>query len=209
MAPPKLILPFPDYCRIFRTIYSTLEGRAHVHVACKFFALAGALLLERHYKRNATPVAGTAVFLLDASESLALRYGSEEQADGGLSGDFHCWVQCEGYAIDFMAPIFQESLAHGGHRHVVPRKMFQRALSAQAPHVDELRREGDFALFPNKERTLDLTTNFSQLETDLANVCIDWYRRPPKRMASAYHVRDERNQIHTIELKSPDVIGVW
>lgn len=143
MPPSKLILPFPDYCRIFRVIYSVLDGRAHTHRACIFFAIAGTLLLQRHYKLTALPVSGAAAYMVDADTSLVATFGKiEDDMLIATPEAFHCWVECDGYAIDFMAPVFRENLNAAGMRHATPRKMFQRPLSEMASSSAQLARDG-------------------------------------------------------------------
>ncbi len=44
----KDVIPFADYCRIFRVIFTVLDGRANTHSACIFFAMAGAAILRKH-----------------------------------------------------------------------------------------------------------------------------------------------------------------
>lgn len=78
MPPTKSIIPFADYCRIFRVIYSVLDGRAHTHRACIFFAVAGAIFLRQHYKVKALPVAGAAAYLVDDKTSLVATFGKIE-----------------------------------------------------------------------------------------------------------------------------------
>src|SRR4051812_45150367 len=64
----KAVLPFADYCRIFRVIYSVLEGSgAKTPRACKFFAVAGALILRNHYKLDALVMAGAAAYAVGRS----------------------------------------------------------------------------------------------------------------------------------------------
>lgn len=212
MPPPKLILPFSDYCRIFRIIYSVLDGRAHIHQACIFFAVTGAALLRRHYKFSALPVAGAAAYMIDADTSLVATFGKIE--DGMLvatSDAFHCWVECGGYAIDFMAPVFRENIQATGIQHTIPRKMFQRPLVEMASSSAELTHEGAFSLFPDRERTQAMIENFDAKpsSSDLANVCAHWYRRPPKRMPQTLDMADDLGEVIRLDLHGPEISGVW
>lgn len=38
-GPPRLLLTLPEYDRIYKVIYSALEGRANTPRACMFFAV--------------------------------------------------------------------------------------------------------------------------------------------------------------------------
>lgn len=212
MAPPKLLLPYADYCRIFRVIYSVLDGRAHTHRACIFFAIAGAIILRRHYKLKALPIAGAAAYMVDSDTSLLATFGIIE--DGMLISSaeaFHCWVQCDGYAIDFMAPVFRENLQAAGNSSVIARKMFQRPLTEMAESSDELDSDGAFSLFPSSNRTQAMIENFEAKASsgDLADVCAQWYRRPPKRISETLDMANDLGKVERLTLHGPEVSGVW
>lgn len=212
MPPAKPIIPFADYCRIFRVIYSVLDGRAHTHRTCIFFAVAGAILLRLHYKVKALPVAGAAAFMVDAKTSLVATFGKiEEDMLIATPEAFHCWVQCDGFAIDFMAPVFRENLQAAGISHATPRRMFQRPLAAMASTADELTSDGAFSLFPDQERTQAMIQNFEATASsgDLANVCTHWYRRPPKYIAETMDMANDLGKVIRLKLHGPEVAGVW
>ena len=212
MPPPKLLLPFADYCRIFRVIYSVLDGRAHTHRACIFFAVAGAIILRQHYQLKALPVAGAAAYMVDSNTSLVATFGKIE--DGMLVSSaeaFHCWVQCDGYAIDFMAPIFRENLQAAGISSPVTRKMFQRPLAEMVESSAGLDSDGAFSLFPSSERTQAMIENFEAKASsgDLANICSHWYRRPPKRISETLDMANDLGKVERLTLHGPEVSGVW
>lgn len=212
MPPPNLLLPFVDYCRIIRVIYSVLDGRAHTHRACIFFAVAGAIILRQHYKFKALPVAGAAAYMVDAETSLVATFGKiEEDMLIATPEAFHCWVQCDGYAIDFMAPVFYENLRAAGISHAISRKMFQRRLAEMASSSAELTREGTFTLFLDSERTQAVIENFEAKASsgDLANICAHWYRRPPKRMSETLEMANDLGKVERLTLHGPEVSGVW
>jgi hypothetical protein len=212
MPPAKLIIPFVDYSRIFRVMYSVLDGRAHTHRSCIFFAVAGAILLRQHYKVKALPVAGAAAYMVDAKASLVATFGKiEDDMLVATPEAFHCWVQCEEFAIDFMAPVFRENLQAAGISHSTPRKMFQLPLASMANTAEELTQDGAFSLFPNQERTQAMIQNFESTGSsgDLANVCTHWYRRPPKRIAETIDMADDLGKVTRLKLHGPEVAGVW
>ena len=212
MPPPKLLLPFDDYCRIFRVIYSVLDGRAHTHRACIFFAVAGAIILRQHYQLKALPVAGAAAYMVDSNTSLVATFGKiEDEMLVSSAEAFHCWVQCDGYAIDFMAPIFRENLQAAGISSPVTRKMFQRPLAEMAESSAGLDSDGAFSLFPSSERTQAMIENFEAKASsgDLANVCSRWYRRPPKRISETLDMANDLGKVERLTLHGPEVSGVW
>lgn len=212
MSPPKLLLPFADYCRMFRVIYSVLDGRAHTHRSCIFFAVAGTLLLRRHYKLNALPVAGAARYRVGADKALAATFGQIE-GDRLIATPeaFHCWVECDGYAIDFMAPIFPESLAATGLQEAIPRRMFQRRSADMAATSAALSHDGAFSLFPDQQRTMEVIQNFDAKHAsgDLANTCAHWYRRPPKKISPTLDVANGAGEVRRLTLHGPEISGVW
>lgn len=61
----KLQLTLPEYRRIYEVIHSVLEGRANTPFACMFFAAAGALMLNKHYRISARAVAGAFLLCTD------------------------------------------------------------------------------------------------------------------------------------------------
>ena len=133
MAPKRLLLPLPDYDRIFRVLHSAIDERSHTGRACVFFAMVGTEILRKYYKLNAVPLTGAAAFAVNAKESSVLTFGRfENDRLISASDAFHCWIECDGFAIDFMAPIFQESMQSSGHQNIVPRRMFQRRLEHMA-----------------------------------------------------------------------------
>lgn len=212
MSPAKFLLPFADYCRMFRVIYSVLDGRAHTNRTCIFFAVAGTLLLRRHYKLNALPVAGAARYLVDADKAQLATFGQVEGDTLIATPEaFHCWVECDGYAIDFMAPIFSENLAATEKQHAIPRRMFQRRIAEMAKTSAALTHDGAFSLFTDQQRTMDVMQNFDAKHAsgDLANTCAHWYRRPPKKIPPTLDVANGAGEVRRLTLHGPEISGVW
>lgn len=212
MGPSKLLLPLPDYQRIFRVIYSVLDGRASSERSCIFFALVGAAILNEHYKLNATPVAGAAQFTVNANDSLVTVFGQLENGEliSKLEA-FHCWVECDGYAIDFMAPIFHESMRSSGCQSRIPRRMFQKRLELMKPIHGEFPGEGAFFFLPNMSLTQAIITNFGNRNsnTDFGNICIEWFKRPPKRIPETLAIRNDLGEITTLKLQGPNIESAW
>lgn len=150
--------------------------------------------------------------MVDSDTSLVATFGKIE--DGMLVSSaeaFHCWVQCDGYAIDFMAPVFRENLQDAGISLAIARKMFQRPLSEMAESSTELDAEGAFSLFTSSERTQAMIENFEAKASsgDLANVCVHWYRRPPKRISETLDMANDLGKVERLTLHGPEVSGVW
>ncbi len=211
MAPKRLLLPLPDYERIFRVMHSTIDERSHTGRACIFFAMVGAAILRKYYKLNAVPVAGAAAFAVNANDSTVLTFGRLEDSRLISASDaFHCWIECNGFAIDFMAPIFQESMRSSGHQNTVPRRMFQRRLEHMAPTLD-LTHEGAFVLLPDAQLTQATIDHFNarNVNADFANICTEWFVRPPKRIAENLNITDDLGKVTTLTLHGPQIDGVW
>jgi hypothetical protein len=209
-ASPKLQLTLPEFNRIYEVIYSVLEGRANTPFACMFFAAAGALILSKHYKIPARAVAGAFLLCTDPAPSVISIAKNE---DGMVTSDrdgFHMWVQTKTHAIDFMAPIFNESIAGKGYPSSVPRKMFQRPLSAAAESIDELSAPGDYFTMPNTELTDQLVDSLLDRPTnvDLLNAVDRWFKKYPKKLDDLSLLND-LGEVHKLTLSAPRISGAW
>src|SRR5262245_48945177 len=128
MANQTYLLPFIDYERAFRVMYSVLTSVGAITTrSCLFFSIAGALILQRFYNKRAFPIAGSFSYFVDQPD---LHSGAPilvSYTNNRSSRDkFHCWIECEGWVIDFMSPLFREALAIAGSDIAIPRRMFQK-----------------------------------------------------------------------------------
>jgi hypothetical protein len=213
----KLALTLPDYQRMHRVIASVLNSvEANTPRACLFFAVAGAFLIETIHKRPARPVGGAAFYRVDDKTGFVMAFGRLETEDSltVVSSDdkaFHCWIESEGMAIDLMSPIFQESVWSGGRKEVVPRKMFQRSLSAMAHSPHALESEGDFFFQRDPELSQQLLNGFmaKPANGDLVRVCEYWYRPHPKAIQPAMQMGSDDGSVRDIKLGPVDLIGAW
>lgn len=177
-----------------------------------FFSVTAAQILKKFYKMNAFPVAGAAFYLVSKDGDGALSFGIIEEGKIDSNSDaFHCWVQCDGMALDFMAPVFQELLAAAGHRMMVPRWMFQKDLTRMCASTTALQLQGDFSLEPNLALTRDLLQQFMNKAalSNLSQVCLDWYRKPPKELDSDLVMQGAEGTGTSIKLSRLQVTGVW
>jgi hypothetical protein len=201
-----------DYRRIFQVIYSVLESeKANTANACVFFAIAGAAILNQHYKIRALPLAGAALYVVDGSTQTILAFASRDPSEelSSMSG-FHCWIQCNGFAIDFMAPMFPESMPDSTQV-AVPRRIFKKPLSSMSQSHEELIRAGDFILSPNPDLTQSILNNFVQkpAQSDLVNICLQWYKRPPFKIATSIKIGDQHGKLKTVPLLQLPISGSW
>jgi hypothetical protein len=208
---PRPLLPLPDYQRIYQVAYSVLQATeiAITHRACLFFASAGAALLRKHYQLPATISTGCLALMVDEAKANVLVYGRE--VDGEWICDakaFHAWVECEGWLIDFMAPIMGISAQEDGAGFAVPRRMLQKRLEDCYPSPLDLQHAGDF--FRNHDPSLGNALIDSQKAafTDLLHVCDVWFRRPPRQMPPM-GLGDSHGKPKMLRLQAPSIEGVW
>lgn len=206
-------IPLLDYLRIHGVIRSVLDSvDAHTAHACMFFSIAGAAILREFYKKETMQVAGAAFYLVNEQQRNVISFATLEEGQVQSSDTaFHAWIQCDGYVIDFMAPLFPEVCTAAGHPFIAPRRMFQKKWTDMAPSHEHLDREGDFHLVPNSELTISLRQSFlnKPAGADLVNVCLHWYKRSPKSIRSELQMQNDLGEITKIRLGNAAVAGVW
>ncbi len=180
--------------------------------ACLFYNVIGALMLNKHLNKEARPVMGSAFVRVHDPSDTVLSY-SHLGPDGPVSNleAFHCWIECEGYVIDFTAPVFRESLSEIGQLLPISRKMFQKPLSQMACSWTELHKEGDFWLMPNAELTSMLLQRFlaKPAPSDLANVCLQWFKRAPKKTPESLSMINDLGEITKMKLANIRLSAAW
>lgn len=211
-APP---LAIADYARIHAVARAVLAGLGENSAtkSCIFFSLIGAYLLERHHRLSAQPMAGAALYAVEVAsdDSLEVLTYARFEEDSVVSDyeSFHCWVECKGWAIDFMGPLFGDILREQKRMVKAPPSMFQRPLSAMTPIGDPLVEPGDFLLLPNRALTNDvLRRAMAKPATgDLAEVCTHWYRPTPQPMQPSLMMGSDDGSLVSLKLKLPSLIG--
>lgn len=199
-----------DYVRIYKTINAILKNEeADASGACTFFSFYGAYLLREHYKIDAHPVAGLCMYHLGRDDKM-LTFGKIESSN--LSSDmdgFHCWVVGDGWFFDFMAPEFSDLTIKQGFKS--PSKMMQKPLSEMVSSVEELKKEGDFYFEPNKgvleNRMAYLSSSMAY--SDLAEICKQWYKKPPKKMLKSIPISDGKGKSNNVSLVGKNITGAW
>ena len=202
-----MLIKQSDYHRIYRVINSLLiNENANPATASMYFSTFGAFILEHHFKLKAKPKGGLAAYNLEGKHILF----ADQRDDGYVSGageNFHCWVEADGWAIDFMAPAFPES-APGL---VMPSKMFQRPLSSMAQSINDLGQSGDFFYHSEPEATAGRFADWRKhpMIGDLATVATNWFRKSPKKMQPSITVRDHGGKTHPVPLVGNSLVGAW
>lgn len=205
------LLPLPDYQRIYQVIYSVLEasGIAVTHRACIFFATVGARILREHHGFPATISAGCMALMVDEQRANVVVYGRNE--NGVFLNDekaFHAWVECDGWLVDFMAPIMGVALRQDGVDWHVPRRMLQKRLSDRKNSLSEVQHVGEFFANHDHALTESLIDDQSVQFSDLMNACMVWYRRSPKPLKEIA-LADSHGPTKKMTLRAPSIDGVW
>jgi hypothetical protein len=214
MRSPSPPIPFIDYQRIFRVL-KTVVVAADVDTghACKFFSVAGAIMVEQIYKRRCQPVAGAAFYRLDSANEMVLSFTAPGTDQYGSTSDrnFHSWVLCDGYVIDFMAPLFRELMQDTSKARNCPRKMFQKPLGAMAQSPRLMPAPGDFYMLPDVDLTRAMIAEFhgSHFVKSLLDVCMQWYRKPPKKIASRMVMESSEEGPVEMNLTGLGLTGIW
>jgi hypothetical protein len=207
-------IPLADYQRIFRVL-KTVFDQADINTAHSaiFFSVAGAHLVEHFYKKRCQPVAGAAYYKLDDEAGSVLSFADQNKNhDNASSGTgFHCWVMCDDYIVDFMAPLFRESLQSRGVTGNCSRKMFQKPRSSMVDSRLLLRNPGDSYLLPNVDLTRQILEGFFSTtgNQDLLDVCTHWYKKPPKDMPRQLSVTDNEGAVSEMTLSDLTLVGAW
>lgn len=212
--PQKLPISFQDYERIYQVIWSLLNAvGARPEAACVFFSVVGAAILQESHKLAAHPVAGAAEYAFDAEGEHLVIYGAVVDGCFAAKSDaFHAWVECEGYAIDFMAPIFADVKKSQGQPGAYPRKMFQRRIdSAVQDGLPPASAFGSFALVGDEARTQEIKDAFGALEMniELGALAMAWYKPSPHPIRQVFEFRDNETGVLKVKLKAPALVGSW
>ena len=206
------LLPLSDYQRIYQVIYSVLEatGIVTTHRACLFFSTAVVTILRKHYGLPATFSAGTLALMVDEKKANVAVYGRQEDGEWVYdTNGFHAWVECNGWLVDFMAPIMGVALKEDGINFDVPRNMLQKPLADGKHDLREIQRVGDFYCYSDKAQAESLIDS-QQLEfMDLLNACETWFRKPPKALPSIALGGTDVQAPKPLVLKAPSIGGVW
>jgi len=204
-----MLIKLNDYKRIYYIINSVIksEGVNPAH-ACAYFSAFGALILTRHYKLNAFPRAGLAAYHLGGDNKILVF--AEQGPEGVKAGDdgFHCWIEVDGWAIDFMAPAW--SALHSDHLDI-PSKMFQKRLSNMSPTINDMCRAGDFYYSSTDESTMEFMAHMNDkpIYADLAEICANWFSKYPKHISASVAIGGKKGGQQVVKLSGKKTVGKW
>lgn len=200
-----MLIKQTDYHRIYSVINSLLlSENANPATASMYFSVFGSYLLKQHFKINATPKSGLAAYRF-GNEVMVF---AEQKDDGFLSGDgdnFHCWIEADGWAIDFMAPAFTLD------GKALPAKMLQKPLSAMAADIGSLNASGDFFYVSTPQATARRFAGWKEASAigDLARIAELWFRKSPKKMMPSITVSGEFGSQKQVQLTGKPLTGTW
>lgn len=208
--PPLAPADYQRIVRVLKTVYDAAPEQ--LAPAALFFNIAGARLVEQVYKKRCQPIAGAAFYKLDDAAQTVLAF-HDDKAQEHLSSraGFHCWTLCEGFVIDFMAPLFREALQTGTPGAICSRKMFQKPLEAISDSRLQMRKPGDYFMLPNVALTQELLQEFlsRDLAGDWLEICAHWYRKPPAKMEQELALQRGDGGVVRLKLSEMAVDGIW
>jgi hypothetical protein len=202
-----MLIKQSDYHRIYRVIHSLLVNEnADPATASMFFSTFGAFILNQHFKCGAVPRGGLAAYNLDGKVILF----ADHREDGYVTGageNFHCWVEAQGWAIDFMSPAFPQSANDPS----LPSRMFQKPITEMAASINDLSRSGDF-FYRHEQKAM--ARRFADWQKhaaigDLASVAAQWFRKSPKQMQTSLSVSRRDGAPKDIPLTGKTLTGTW
>ncbi|AXX96508.1 DUF2026 family protein [Profundibacter amoris] len=204
-----MLIKLRDYERIYNIIRSVIANEgSETSGACAYFSAFGAYILTKHYNLDPELKCGLAAFYTGGNHEVIL-FGEEHNGTvTGALDNFHCWIEVDGWAIDFMAPEFSK---FDTGNFDVPTKMFQKRLGDMASNINDMAAPGDFFFSPNTEKTqLNLEQFTSKIGySDLAEICSSWFRKCPKKIPPKIMIGDGKGNNNLVTLSGPPIKGRW
>jgi len=183
-----------------------------------FFAFLGAHLLRTVHGRDAVAHAGVSSFRLSERGDINFTFGIVDrtrQTAVPWGDDFHCWIDCDGYVIDLMAPLYREMWHDSSRRtEILPRKIFQKPRRERSANILTLGANGAFFVQEDVAYTRkikSLVEDYAQLnpEFDVYVACEAWYRPAPGPMAQVFTLQTRCGRQEQVALEAFEVSGAW
>lgn len=198
-----------DFERISQSVLGILVAeKANITASCLFFGIIGESILNRHYKLKAKTVVGSAAFNLGGAKPIAFANPDGESVSIGEE-NFHCWVEANGWFLDFSSIVFPEIIAPFGGQ-PCPRLMFQKPMAKTSLAMSKLQSQGAFYCLSDEELTAQRIAEFRDTPAyvDLVEICTDWYKKPPKPMPPI-GLADKYGNTKPAFLSPTKFNGVW
>jgi len=207
-------LSVDDYERVFRVVHGVLlNERGSPSEACLYFGAFGAAILATHHNLAALPVVGAAAYRLGTLASDVLAFAQPTPSSGHASSEnaFHCWVQVNGWALDFSAPLFDERLARAGMPRAYGRKMLQKPLKGMVEGLGAMHVAGAYWYESNPDLGAQLLGRLhaKPANIDLLEICLDWYRPLPNQLREFITIGDQHGVASRVPLSPLLLEGAW
>jgi hypothetical protein len=204
-----VLIKLKEYERIFQIVSAVVESEGGDPAkSCIYYSLFGATILIDHFRLQPQVRCGVAAFHLGEDDQV-LCFG-ERIAEGivGTTEGFHCWIEVNGWILDFMAPNFR-SLKITEFTSV-PR-MFQKKVSEKASHPREMRQSGDFFFGHNQDLAEQLLLPICEHQgvRDLAHISSQWFKRPPKEIHPSISTGDQNGKLRRVKLNPVSLRSNW
>uniref|UniRef100_UPI003AE714C4 DUF2026 family protein n=1 Tax=Paracoccus sp. T5 TaxID=3402161 RepID=UPI003AE714C4 len=204
-----MLIKLKDYQRIFQIVSAVVEseGGDPAH-ACIQYSLFGANILVDHFGADAKVSCGLAVYHL-GDDHQVLCFGTETPSGITSTNEgFHCWVEADGWFIDFMAPKFADIKKT---EFTARPKMFQKPVVNMVEHPNQMTRADDFFFAHNSD--LSDSVLIPVIEhlgiQDLAKLCSQWFKKTPKTMQVSAATVDQNGKMRPITLKEASLRSNW
>ena len=202
------------YERIFQTIHGIVKAECRDHTkSCTYFGILGAYLLDQHHGlKSARPLLGVAGYNLRTSTNAVALYG--RQIDGRIVASdegFHCWIEVEGWTIDFSAPLLGQAAAPNALGSPVPPLMFMKPSQDAVIEINDLEAPGAYLHRHDNMLTFELLRDFMSrpINSRLAEVCRKWYVAPPEFMPPSTEAIIRDGQTSRYDRSAVVLEGSW
>ncbi len=204
-----MLIKLKDYERIFQIVSAVIksEGGDSAH-ACIHYSLFGAKILVDHFGVEAQVRCGLAIYHLGEDHQV-LCFGEETVAGLTSTHDgFHCWIEADGWLIDFMAPMFGVLKKT---KFTARSRMFQKPVFDMAEHVTDITKAGDFFFANNPKLSNSVLKPIIEHlgNQDLATLCSQWFKKTPKKIQISATTVDQNGKIRQIVLKAVSLKSNW
>jgi hypothetical protein len=204
-----MLIKLRDYKRIFQIISAVIESEdGDPNHACIYYSLFGANILADHFGVDAKVRCGLAMYHLgDGDQGLCFGEASPSGITSTNEG-FHCWVEANGWLLDFMAPKFGNLKKT---EFTARPKMFQKLVSDMAEDPNNMSHAGDFFLMHSpslSEPTLKPIVEHLGVQ-DLAKLCSQWFKKTPKKIHPEVATSDQNGKTRPITLKAVSIRSNW
>lgn len=204
-----MFIKLSDYKRIFQIVSAVIESEdgGHAH-ACTLYSLFGAHILADHFGVDAKVRCGLATYNLgDDDQVLCFGVNTSSGLTSTKEG-FHCWVEANGWVLDFMAPEF---VALKKTEFTASPRMFQKRLSDMVEHPNDMTRAGDFFLAHNPDLSESVMMPIVERLgiQDLANFCSQWFKKTPRKILTSVATEDQNGKRRPVTLKEVSLRPDW